>query len=140
MADERVRRWLCFDAAAAITAALVMGGFGVALASALVMPLWLARVLAIANAGYGAFSGALSRMRPPPVGGVAVLVRENLAWSCLCALAVLLLHAQLGPLAIAYVLGEAAFVAVLAGFEARALSRARRLGGDHGVRIVAARR
>lgn len=120
-----MRRLLWFDAVAGLAVGLALFALAVPLAPLLGYSLPFARGLAAANFGYGCFALAIASRFPASAGAIPWLIAANAAWPLVSLVLVAWVRDSATALGFAYLAGEAVFVGVLAGVEARALARLR---------------
>lgn len=120
-----MRRFLWFDAFAGTSVGLLLFAFADLLAPLFGYSLPFARGLAAANFGYGCFALGIAARFPASAGAIPCLVAANAAWPLVSLALIAWVRDSGTSLGLAYLAGEAVFVGVLAGFEARALARLR---------------
>lgn len=127
-----LHRVLVADAALCLTAGLVLLAFGGPAAALLGLPAGLLRAAGLALLPVAVFIIRLARQPTPPERAVVLLVVLNVAW--VLASVLLLLGGLVAPtvLGTAFVLAQAALVAIFAGLEAAALRGPRSAGDGRG--------
>jgi hypothetical protein len=106
----------CIAAAVAGAAVLMLSGW---LSRLYGLPLGLLRFTGAVNLLYGSYSFVLATRTRRPIASIAALVFANLAWALLCVHLAVNVARSPTAFGLAYLFGEAIFVAALATLEWR---------------------
>ncbi|WP_457787610.1 hypothetical protein [Pseudomonas sp. PL-6] len=114
-----MRYLLWLDGAAAALAGALLLTFRHWLSELQALPLALLTLIGLVNLLYAAYSLSLARSRRRPQALIVLLVLGNMAWAAVCLGLAASFVGSARPWGLAYLVGEALFVALLAGLEWR---------------------